>query len=500
MSSRHVCFVSLFCSRNILAIAFAATLAMIASSSLVHAATRFDGDSGTNWWFDPVNWSAHGVGAVAPFYLPPTNDGETVTDANLNDGWNLDGEGVVYDPVNDPFFVAAGDPNTFHFPTEQSPLFDRDTIWRFYITTGSAETDNLLTVKSGELEVINNPSGSSGYTLLGRGGATSGLKGTIVQTGGGFFVRDDNLDIGSFSGNFGGNGVYEYHGGTLEAGLISASNKGIRLSAGGSAGSAESGSILVHNGGEAGHIRTWNFNVGAHIDTLFGVTSSVSTTHFFADQDGTRPIQVMSSMSINHQDDSGVSGSTRSAVLQLDLDASPAVDGLGVPLDMGLFDLVDPNGGITGQSGIFYDDSIANSGQPYSEGDVVTADYAGSTYNWTISYSGNISWNDFDNSDVASVTGTGTGNDIVLIGLSSVIVGIPGDFNGDLDVDGKDFLIWQQGGSPNPLSASDLNDWKTNYGFQSLTAAVSAVPEPASGLLGVVLVGLLLGRRQRLGG
>jgi len=41
---------------------------------------------------------------------------------------------------------------------------------------------------------------------------------------------------------------------------------------------------------------------------------------------------------------------------------------------------------------------------------------------------------------------------------------VPGDFNKDGTVDGNDFLIWQQGGSPAPLSQSDLADWEDNYG------------------------------------
>lgn len=55
------------------------------------------------------------------------------------------------------------------------------------------------------------------------------------------------------------------------------------------------------------------------------------------------------------------------------------------------------------------------------------------------------------------------------------------DFNGDGLVDGRDFLAWQRGQSPNPLSASDLALWQNEYGAGSL-AAVS-VPEPAAALL-----------------
>jgi hypothetical protein len=58
----------------------------------------------------------------------------------------------------------------------------------------------------------------------------------------------------------------------------------------------------------------------------------------------------------------------------------------------------------------------------------------------------------------------------------------PGDFDVDGDVDGRDFLLWQRGGSPSPLSAGDLADWRSNYGVGALVASV-AVPEPTSAIL-----------------
>jgi hypothetical protein len=39
-----------------------------------------------------------------------------------------------------------------------------------------------------------------------------------------------------------------------------------------------------------------------------------------------------------------------------------------------------------------------------------------------------------------------------------------GNFDGDSDVDGRDFLIWQRGGSPTAGSAADLAAWQSNYG------------------------------------
>lgn len=55
-----------------------------------------------------------------------------------------------------------------------------------------------------------------------------------------------------------------------------------------------------------------------------------------------------------------------------------------------------------------------------------------------------------------------------------------GDFDGDGDVDGRDFLAWQSGTSPNPFSAEDLADWQENFGMIPEVVATLAVPEPMS--------------------
>jgi hypothetical protein len=57
---------------------------------------------------------------------------------------------------------------------------------------------------------------------------------------------------------------------------------------------------------------------------------------------------------------------------------------------------------------------------------------------------------------------------------------LPGDFNGNGRVDGADFLVWQRGGSPNRLSASDLSLWRTNFGRTATVGAAGQVPEPGA--------------------
>jgi hypothetical protein len=49
-----------------------------------------------------------------------------------------------------------------------------------------------------------------------------------------------------------------------------------------------------------------------------------------------------------------------------------------------------------------------------------------------------------------------------------------GNFDGDGDVDGRDFLIWQRGGSPTAGSAADLAAWQSNYGTSGGANKVNA--------------------------
>jgi prepilin-type N-terminal cleavage/methylation domain-containing protein/prepilin-type processing-associated H-X9-DG protein len=78
-----------------------------------------------------------------------------------------------------------------------------------------------------------------------------------------------------------------------------------------------------------------------------------------------------------------------------------------------------------------------------------------------------------------------------------------GDFDLDGDVDGADFLMWQQrlGAAGNPLNAGDLADWRSHFGYPATAAgqsALGAVPEPgALAIAACALVGAGAVRRSR---
>lgn len=77
----------------------------------------------------------------------------------------------------------------------------------------------------------------------------------------------------------------------------------------------------------------------------------------------------------------------------------------------------------------------------------------------------------------------GDGNDVALY----TSVHTPGDFDGDGDVDGADFLVWQRN-----TDAGSLEAWQSNFGHAP-NSGLLAVPEPASAvLIGMAVLGVLV--------
>lgn len=89
-------------------------------------------------------------------------------------------------------------------------------------------------------------------------------------------------------------------------------------------------------------------------------------------------------------------------------------------------------------------------------------------------------------------------SELLVTGTLSVVAGVAqdGDFDGDGDVDGRDFLMWQRGETNNPHSPIELEQWQNGYNAGQL-ATSTAVPEPSSLML---LMGLLIGGICRRGG
>lgn len=74
-----------------------------------------------------------------------------------------------------------------------------------------------------------------------------------------------------------------------------------------------------------------------------------------------------------------------------------------------------------------------------------------------------------------------TGGQGCLLRLSETLLG---DFDNDGDVDGTDFLAWQRGGSPEPLSNNDFAFWKASYGAAvEVVVPSGVVPEPGCSVM-----------------
>jgi hypothetical protein len=84
--------------------------------------------------------------------------------------------------------------------------------------------------------------------------------------------------------------------------------------------------------------------------------------------------------------------------------------------------------------------------------------------------------------------------------------GVPGDYNENDAVDAADYVVWRdnpatlpnEGASPGIVNEADYDFWRERFGATSgASAVISAVPEPATGLLMVAALGALISVRRR---
>lgn len=90
--------------------------------------------------------------------------------------------------------------------------------------------------------------------------------------------------------------------------------------------------------------------------------------------------------------------------------------------------------------------------------------------------------------------------------ISTADASIPGDFNGDLEVDGDDLFVWRGAYGRTPAADATFDEvsdgadylvWQRNYGLTFATAAAHAVPEPAAALLALSAFAAPVARRRR---
>lgn len=386
-----------------------AAVGVFSLASFSQAAINWDGGGGNSWWFNAPNWSA----ASGLDQLPPSRGG--ATDTNINQAVT-----VEYDPTNDPNFVNA---NSYPYPSGFGP----QKIWRMYLSSSVATTATLNV--RGNLTGSDQGAGTAQW-IIGRTGT-----GIVNQYSGIVIQESNNIDLGSSqsltgSGTPDRRGVWNYIGGTLESGLLNAGDNttgGMRLGAATLAGAPDTtdGVLSISNTGANGHIRLKNLLVSSGS----GNNGSTGTLEFRYGQNpnqnndgGVRAIQVLRSVVFNNS-----TANSQSSRLNVVLDANPdgeyGSSGF-VPENIGLIDVgYDGLFSTAARTGTLYD--LAGTTE-YAEGSIISATGPdGYIYRWTLSYTGLITWADAGNSVLGSVTGPGTGTDIVLIGLNSTRPAVP---------------------------------------------------------------------------
>jgi hypothetical protein len=494
--------------------AIALAFAVLLPAPKAMATIGYDGEGNDGIWFNPANWNRNSNSNLT---LPPGDSASGVTDTEISLGTaSLNGGlGVIYNPMNgSPFFPPAG---TVLPPPSG---FGYQHIQQLYISRSASSPttlvpDNTVTIQ-GDLQ-------ADGNVIVGRSSGVAGTatNGKIIHTAGLFSVPLSSMDLGAneqgINSRLGyGNGTFDYRGGNLE--VSQSGGSGLRLSAGGTGGPGGIGRFIMHNPATAGHVRAFDMTVAGAVgsNSSFlpdGVATGVGIVEFHFENGGTRPIQVNRNLIIDNGTVATPVGANRSSRLQLVLDSAPTVNGSGVPQDLGLFDVAfsDSSGTSTTGSGSLGDFfSSADGSTLYTQGATVSATLGSATYNWTISYAGNITWSNADAGAVGSISDTG-GVDVVLKGLSSVVVSpvLAGDFNNDGHVDAGDYATWRKNSSNGTLpndnglttQADRYNLWRANFGKPPGAGAglgAAAVPEPGTCAMALCIVmgGLVTYRRR----
>ncbi len=363
--------------------------------------------AGALTWFNTSNWNNAGVTGSLP-----ESDTASPTAQNIApDNATMPSVGLVFDPGNDP--NTPGGPNG-------SYVANLDEIsGSTYVSSvaGTYAAPAKLTIESGTLVM--------GTVTVGRDSTG------IIALNGGAFLTVGSIKIQGTNkvATAIGTGTFEYHGGTLDA------EQGIQLGSGAcSTGltrtSAGVGYFTVYSDGPAGAILSQN---GFQFATNTSMKGTIGIVEFHLDTNsrnpGTTPIQGNVNQG-NAESGQGVlhiqNNTNVSSRLNLVLDDSPGTIVAAGPdagyVNLGLFDETVIAGSGTYPKAFYSVDGST----VFTQGATISATFGSSTYSWTISYSGQINFTNTATSSYTSadISATG-GNDVVLIGLTPVLVPEP---------------------------------------------------------------------------
>ena len=344
-----------------------AVAGVVALTPAVRADYVYVGATGGSW-HTASNWVETNPDPTpnTPGVLPSTSE-----TTNINNGSN--NGGVVFDPEG-----LGGSPSSY-------------TINRLYIgsnNSGPGSPDayfssqtlqpQFLTVKSGTLT-------TGDQFHVGRHTA-----GTFNLQGGTFVATDFRMtDTSATSATF------NYSGGALSVGASMRMAKG------------NGSTSLMSIGNSAGG----RINIGSDLvlSEVGGASGTGhSTVEFRYQNGGVQTIEIGDELSVRNG--AGAAIADRSVRLSLELDEAPLMVG-DTPADLGLFAIGRRTTNVSG--GIAEFRNLANTDY-LSEGDILAASFGGTTYEWALTYTGNIT---LDAAGlVTAVTGPGSGNDVVLVG------------------------------------------------------------------------------------
>jgi hypothetical protein len=376
----------------------------VASPKAAHGEVDYTA-TGNQSWFNTANWietTGSTTGTLPETYIAAATTNAANIDAN---NATMPSVGVLFDPANDAGTPGGANANYIaQMGQGASTLYVGNAT---SLTNFTSAAPNKLTIESGTIEANVITDGRDGNGIIVQNGG-------VLMTDGKFAIQGENhtQTIGS--------GTYEYHGGTYIANnQVQIASGNTTSTAAGVVGvtSAGVGRFVVYNDGPAGAILVTNgFIVGAN--TGGKGTIGIVEFHYDLNPSGVgnvRPIQdnfntTNGSLKLSN-------GTNVSSRLNLVLDTAPTLIA-GAPQNLGLFKTQSITGSGTFPK-LFYtlnDGTIA-----YTQGATISATFASTTYNWTISYSGLIT---FDNSATSAYTSSdisadgAAGNDIVLIGVA----------------------------------------------------------------------------------
>jgi len=323
-------------------------------------------------------------GNVNEFFMEIDNWSSGLRNTNHNIGnFESDGEGVVFDPVNNPReTIEISDRDSSLDESSWDPSTNTYSGFnKVHLGDIQPGIRSKLTVKSGVLNPFDD-------FQVGRRQDTTGV---VVQEGGTVRTGDD---IRMTNEGDNSTAIYDYRGGTLDIGG--------RLRLGRSDGSNNSARLVVNNPDGGGKVA-----IGEGL--IMGENpGSVGTAEFHYANGGTRTVQVNEELSLRNND---ADPQSRSARLDLVLDEAVETDASGIPEDLALIATGDGIGG-TGANAFYNADGT----ELLEQGDLVTAAFEDEEFAWEISYEGDITFSDAENSVVSGISPTG-GNDVVLSGV-----------------------------------------------------------------------------------